>query len=443
MTKLVFGLYDFKKCPMSKIMLIAKKFALVTMLASLCSSTIIAAVHDANYSSKVTKSQLEERLSRISTNISLKYTSEVHTIVDQYIRSYRPGSERILGLTKVFFPIFDLEMSKYSDLPEEIKYLSIIESSLDVHAESHAGAVGLWQFIRSTARLQGLTVNNAVDERKDPYLSTRAAFDYLQFLHSEFGDWTLALAAYNCGPGNVRKAIRKSQSTNFWKLEKYLPQETRRYIPKFIAATYLMSYYGQHNLEPQFKQPIFERTATARIYDYTPLLKISQETGIEIGVIRDLNPALAENFIPKSQKGHMLTLPEKEMFSFLLNNGLTDNLEFTLTNPTESFEKTVVFSGFQLRKAELEMMNRMPTLVSLVKNPMQDLIKVSIIEMDRPNGEPIEGSNYEMHVLQFGESLIDIVGRHSKTTLEELIKLNNLDLNNPPKPGDLIRISKS
>ena len=424
---------------MSKIKFIAKQFAISILLISLICPVGIAAVYDSHYSARVSKSELQKRLDNIPSDVSLRYTPEVHELVDSYIRSYRKGSEMLLGRTNVFFPIFDLELANHSHLPREIRNLAIIESSLDVHAVSKSGAVGLWQFMKETAKLQGLSVNSAVDERKDPYLSTKAACKYLNYLHEEFGDWTLALAAYNCGPGNVRKAIRKSQSKNFWILEKFLPKETRRYIPKFIAASYLMNYYDFHNLTPDVKSPIYEKTAIARIYEYTTFSNMSRATGVSMRTIRELNPSFRDNYIPKSEKGYLITLPEQEMFHYLTNNEMMDNLEFTLSNPRESFERTIIYSGFQLRKAELELMNKMPVLISLLRNPLRDNV-MARIKIDNNRDSSPGAELYEYHELEMGESVMDIVGRRANTTLEELITLNNLDLNYPPKTGDLIKI---
>ena len=422
---------------MNKIMVFAMRIAAVIVVFFSVKSDSHAEVYNSLYSSRMTKTELQQRLDNIPSEVSLRYTVEVHEIVDSYIRRYRKGSERILGRTNVFFPIFDLELENNSHIPDEIKHLAIIESSLEVNAVSRTGAVGLWQFMKETAKIQGLSVNSNVDERKDPYLSTRAAYKYLTQLHKEFDDWTLALAAYNCGPGNVRKAIRKSQSRDFWKLEKFLPKETRRYIPKFIAASYLMNYYNFHQLTPNVETPIFEKTAIARIYSYTSFSEISKVTGVGINVIKELNPSFRGNYIPQSTKGYLLTLPEKEMFHYLVSKNKIDNLEFTLTNPQESFEKTIIYSGFQIRRAELESLNMMPSLVNVVKNPFQkDEVEINpIVKEDSGNAE-----NVILHRMKIGESLSDLVGRHANTTLEEIISLNDIDLNHPPKPGDLIKI---
>lgn len=424
---------------MNKIIIFAKRFAICIVVLFSMQNVASAEVHNSSLKSRMTKSELQHRLDNIPSEVPLKYTEEVHEIVDSYIRGYRRGSEKILGRTNVFFPIFDLELENNAHIPDEVKNLAIIESSLMVHAVSRTGAVGLWQFMKETAKLQGLAVNNSVDERKDPYLSTKAAYKYLTKLHEDFDDWTLALAAYNCGPGNVRKAIRKSQSRDFWKLEKYLPKETRRYIPKFIAASYLMNYYGFHELTPNVESPIFEKTAIARVYDYTTFSDISRITGVSVNTIKELNPAFRENFIPRSTKGYLLTLPEQEMFHYLIYGNKIEDLEFTLTNPQESFEKTIIYSGFQLRRAELESMNQMPSLVNEVRNPFQRetaMVHIGALSATRSEEEMI------YHRMAIGESLTDLVGRHSNMTLEEIIAFNNIDLNVPPRPGDVIKMKK-
>ena len=424
---------------MNKIIICARFLAIAIVVLFSVSTNVKAEVHNERYSSKMTKSELQQRLENIPSEVSLKYTPEVHEIVDTYIRTYRRGSERILGRTNVFFPIFDHELANNSHIPDEVKHLAIIESSLEVQAISKTGAVGLWQFMKETAKLQGLSVNANVDERKDPYLSTKAAYKYLTRLHKEFGDWTLALAAYNCGPGNVRKAIRRSQSRDFWKLEKFLPKETRRYIPKFIAASYLMKYYKAHQLEPDVIAPKFQRTAIARVYDYTTFNEIKNLTGVTISEIKELNPAFKGYNIPSSNKGYLLTLPENAMFQFLINKDLVDNLEFTLTNPKESFERTIVVSGFQMRKRELLEFNQTPMLITQISNPFLQGASTTFKNMPRPQ---INSNEYVFHKLEIGESLVDLVARLSNTSLEEIIALNNIDLNEPPRPGTLIKVNR-
>ncbi|MEE9372085.1 MAG: transglycosylase SLT domain-containing protein [Saprospiraceae bacterium] len=424
---------------MNNIIIVAKRFVICIVVMFSMTNAAVAEVHNSYLRSRMTKSELQQRLGNISSEVSLRYTEEVHEIVDTYIRGYRRGSEQILGRTNVFFPIFDLELENNLHIPDEVKHLAIIESSLKVHAVSRTGAVGLWQFMKETAKLQGLSVNDNVDERKDPYLSTKAAYKYLTKLHKEFGDWTLALAAYNCGPGNVRKAIRKSQSKDFWKLERFLPKETRRYIPKFIATSYLMNYFDFHQLTPNVEPPIFEKTAIARIYVYTNFSDITKVTGVNESTIRKLNPAFNRNYIPRSTKGYLLTLPEQEMFHYLIFSDKIENLEFTLTNPQASFEKTIIFSGFQMRHAELESLNKMPVLMHVVKSPIQK--KSSIISGTSLSAIKIE-EDIEYHRMIIGESLSDLVARRANTTLEEIISLNNIDINNPPKPGDFIKVRK-
>jgi len=425
---------------MNKIMTSTRLLVLGLVVLFSMHTEAYAKVYNARYSSHMSRTELQQRLENIPSAVSMRYTPEVYDIVDTYIRRYRKGSEMILGRTNVFFPLFDYELQSNDHLPEEIKHLAIIESSLKVEAVSKTGAVGLWQFMKETAKIQGLTVNNTIDERKDPYLSTKAAYKYLSKLHSDFGDWTLALAAYNCGPGNVRKAIRRSQSKDFWKLEAYLPKETRRYIPKFIAATYLMQYYQAHELEPALVAPKFERTAIARIYNYTTFNEIKELTGITISEIKGLNPAFHGYNIPSSNKGYLLTLPEKSMYQFLMHKGIMENLELTVTNPRESFERTVVVSAFQHRMRELDLFKSMTVLSTRSLIPISQKNVYSLRSMTLPSAFLSE--EYEYHVLKNGESLLDLVARMSNTTLEEIIALNEINLNEPPRPGTLIKSKK-
>jgi len=156
---------------------------------------------------KYTTADIKDRLNNLSTVLDIEYTQEVGKRIREYTVSYRVSGEKILGKVDMYFPIFNQEIRRRG-LPEELKYVAVVESHLNPNARSKSGAVGLWQFMKSTAKMQGLTINDVIDERKDPVKSTAAALDYLEYLHGKFGNWTLAIAAYNCGPGNVRKAIR-------------------------------------------------------------------------------------------------------------------------------------------------------------------------------------------------------------------------------------------
>lgn len=182
------------------------------------------------------------RLYELPTTIPMDYNSYVKRYIDVYTKQRRDQTAKMLGLTRVYFPIFEEHLDRM-EMPIELKYLPVVESALNPHARSRVGATGLWQFMLSTGRLYGLNVNSYVDERKDPYKSTEAALRYLKRSYEEFGDWLLAIASYNCGPGNVRKAIRRSGGKRtFWEIRPYLPRETRGYVPAFIAVNYAFNY---------------------------------------------------------------------------------------------------------------------------------------------------------------------------------------------------------
>ena len=205
----------------------------------------------------VSDSVIANRLKSMHTVIPMNYNNIVRQYIKMYLGIMSRRLDVTLTLSEYYHPMFIEILSRYG-VPEELKYLSIIESAMNPQATSRVGAAGLWQFMYYTGKLYGLEVNSLVDDRRDPYKSTVAAARYLKDLHNVFNDWTLAIAAYNCGPGNINKAIARSGGKhNFWEIYPYLPRETRGYIPAFIAATYVMNYYADHGLRPsRFDMPI-------------------------------------------------------------------------------------------------------------------------------------------------------------------------------------------
>lgn len=257
---------------------------------------------------------IENRIFSLGSSVDVKYNAEVKRRIKQYTEKQRAMSEILLGRSSIYFPLFE-DIFKDKGLPLDLKYLSVVESGLRPVATSKSGAAGLWQFMRPTGRMMGLTINRTIDERRDIEKSTEAAADYLLHLYERFGDWTLAIAAYNCGPGNLRKAIRKSGGKrNFWEIKKYLPKETREYVPKFIAISYVMNYYFEHGLVPEIPDECLTNTSTAKVFEKINLRNLSKELDIDIDVLKTLNPSYIRNFIPKSEEGiHNLVLPTREM----------------------------------------------------------------------------------------------------------------------------------
>ena len=190
------------------------------------------------------------RLDSIQKDVQLDYNGYVQDYIDSYLLSGRADIGREIGLSKYYFPIYEKAFSE-AGIPEEIKYLSIVESQLNPNAVSRVGAAGPWQFMSNTARLYGLSMDNYIDERRDPIKSSYAAAAYLKDAYQQFGDWLLAIASYNCGQSNVVEAIEKAGSTDYWSIRQYLPAETRGYVPAYIAITYIMNYYQKYNIIPQ------------------------------------------------------------------------------------------------------------------------------------------------------------------------------------------------
>ncbi len=259
--------------------------------------------------------EIEERLRCMKLPVELHYNAEVRENIRRYVSSGYRDSEKMLGRMPLYFPIFEHEL-KRMNLPEGLKYLPIIESSLKPNVYSSVGAAGLWQLMSGTARELGLRVDDRIDERMDPYLSTRAALKYLKKLYQRYNSWELAIAAYNSGPGTVNRAIRLGGSKNFWKIKQHLPAETRKYIPRFIAAAYVAEYYHEHGIVPDYPDYELLFTRTARVFDYISFKKLSKITRVPINTLSKLNPSYRAGYLPRNPKGNFLILPEMGMMAF-------------------------------------------------------------------------------------------------------------------------------
>jgi membrane-bound lytic murein transglycosylase D len=256
------------------------------------------------------------RLSKVNSIIKLPYNNIIRNHIHVYTIRQRDKFCAVLGLMDYYFPMFEDVFDSYG-LPAELKYMAIIESALNPNAVSRVGATGLWQFMYSTGRMYGLTINSVVDERRDPLKSTHAAARYIRDLYSIYNDWILVIAAYNCGPGNVNKAIRRSgNKKDYWEIFYHLPRETRGYIPQYIAAVYGVNYYKEHNLIPlPLNIPV--AIDTIMVNKDIHLAQISEVMGIPLGELRALNPQYRTGLVPGSSKPLSLTLPMTHLGDFI------------------------------------------------------------------------------------------------------------------------------
>jgi membrane-bound lytic murein transglycosylase D len=260
----------------------------------------------------------EARLKAMISPIHLPYNEVVRNYIVRYTSPTSGLMSRVLGLSQYYFPMIEQELIN-AGLPVELRALPIIESALQPTAKSRAAAVGLWQFVYATGKAYGLEINSFVDERCDPLQSTRAACKYLKDLYRTYGDWSLALAAYNCGPGNVNKAIaRAGVRGSFWDIYNHLPRETRGYVPAFIAATYAYNYYTLHGIEIT-TPPMPMATDTIMVSRVMHLEQVASTIDIPIETLRRINPQYRLDIIPASTKSYPLMLPVRDLSHYIIN----------------------------------------------------------------------------------------------------------------------------
>ena len=281
------------------------------MLAGLDTTPCIAAPDTV----ALADSTYKHRLQALPCIVELPYNPVAKRYIQRYLKNPR-HTARIMREAEYFFPIFEQALAKHG-LPYELKFVPVIESALKPKACSRAGAVGLWQFMPSTAKRYGLEVNSLVDERYDVYKSTEAACVFLQALYDIFGDWNLAIAAYNCGPGNVRKAIRYAgDKRDFWSIYPYLPHETRMYVPLFIASNYVFNYASEHGICPDTIRPERMLTDTIVVDQRMHLKQVADVLEIPIEDLRYLNPQYTRDILP-GNKAYRLCLPVDQTTTFI------------------------------------------------------------------------------------------------------------------------------
>ena len=274
------------------------------------------------YKTLVHTDTLKKRLDNLDsrTPLDISYNSVVEDLINNYLKKSRSSFNKLINRSKYYFPLFE-EVFDKTEIPIEIKYLAVVESALNPNAKSRAGASGLWQFMFSTGKLFNLEVNSYVDDRFNPVKSTNAAAQYLQRLYGIFGDWNLSLAAYNAGPGNVTKAIRRSGGyTNYWNIRPFLPTETANYIPKLIATLYIFEYADEHGFKPSKLHTSITQTDTVKIKSMVHFDHIKEILNVDIEMIRFYNPSYKLDIIPVFEgKESVLRLPSHIIGTFISN----------------------------------------------------------------------------------------------------------------------------
>lgn len=420
--------------------------------------------------SEIPDSVYIKRLDDLQSAIKLSYNRIVRNFINVYTDRQRDKVEVMLGLGDHYFPIFE-EVLIMHNLPIELRILPVIESALNPRAVSRVGATGIWQFMYGTGRMYNLTINSYIDERKDPIKSTHAAVRFLKDLYSMYNDWNLAIAAYNCGPGNVNKAIRRAGGkTDYWDIYYYLPRETRGYVPAFIAASYAFQYYSEHNMKP-VPMSLPATTDTLMISNKLHFKQVSEYLGIPLKTLRDLNPQYKMDVIPAVKNQLSLKLPleyvgtfidnEKEIFAYKDSVFFDPNKVVNPSRYTASYRHNVppnsrritykvksgdvlgiVAENHGVRVSQLRSWNNLRGSIIRVGQKLTIYVHESTArKMGHGQTAPPDGSdpNYVYYRVQRGDTLWDIARLYPGISSSDIKRINNLR-NDKLMPGQVLKI---
>jgi len=412
---------------------------------------------------------LKERLNRLNekTPFNIAYNPSLERVINSFLKRRRDLIERMLTTSQFYFPMFEQELDSY-DLPLEIKYLAIVESALNPRAKSRVGATGLWQFMYGTGKQYGLDVSSYVDERSDPIKATKAACEYLSKLYSVFNDWDLALAAYNSGPGNVNKAIRRSGGyKNYWNIRRNLPRETAGYLPAFLATMYLFEYAEEHGLNyKKAERPYFE-TDTIRVKSLITFDQISELVGTSVEELKQLNPSYKLNIIPfVSGEDYVLRLPKQAIGKFVANEeAIYKHVAAELKSAEKPLPKLVkaqdriryrVRSGdylgkianrYRVRVSDIKRWNGLRSnnlrigqrLTIFPRTPYTSSKKTVVKKTKKTTNNSSVTLNAKEHTVQEGDSLWTISRKYPGITIENLREWNGIS-GNDIKPGTKLKL---
>lgn len=401
-----------------------------------------------DYNPTFTTEEYQERLRRLPVVMEMPYNSVVQKFIDQYSGRLRRTVSYALGAGNFYIPIFE-EALDYYGLPLELKYLPVIESALEPKAKSPAGAVGLWQFMLATGKRYDLKVNSLIDERQDPYKSSWAAARYLRDLYKIYRDWNLVIAAYNCGPTNVNKAIHRADGVrDYWTIYPYLPSETRGYVPAFIAANYIMNYYCEHNICPM-KTKIPITTDTVTIMRDLHMQQVAELCNVDVEAIQALNPQYRTQLIPGSSGPMTLRLPTETLNMFIdlkdsVYNYRVDEL-LTRRSCVEVDDRLDNRSVASKRRAarqqsasESSSSSRRSASKSSSRKSSRSSSSKSSSRSSRSSRKSKKEKSSASATVRKGDTLIEIAHRNG-TTVEKLKKKNKIK-GNMIKPGQKLKV---
>ncbi|TXC85302.1 lytic transglycosylase domain-containing protein [Luteibaculum oceani] len=397
---------------------------------------------------------------------SFPYNNKVQAFINMYLGRKKELTQRMLGLAEFYYPEIEAALDKY-DLPLELKHLVAVESAFNPRAKSRAGAVGMWQFMYGTGKIYGLKVSSYTDDRMDPAKSTDAACRFLKDLYKMYGNWELALAAYNSGPGNVNKAIRYSGGhRNYWKIYNWLPRETRGYVPAFIAVNYIFEYYKELGIEPIAPEQIFSQAMdTIHINHPWNLNDVSDAIGVSKNELKLLNPCLKSDFIPYLDKPYVLNVPYRNAIKFAEQKSEIEEIQSAKRamkeEKQEAQEKVLASNNVTgvhvVRKGEtLSLISKLygcsvadlKRFNGLVSSRIDIGQRLNVptkngrttAQTSAPAKQSYDPSRYKYYTIQPGDTLWDIAQKNGRISYSELKKLNrSLDVRNL-KPGQKIII---
>ena len=388
---------------------------------------------------------------------NLVYNEPVKAYIDAYLVKNRQKVSRMLGLAELYYPMFEEMLDRY-DLPLELKHLAIVESALNPTARSRSGAVGLWQFMYRTGKIYNLNSTSYLDDRRDPYLATQAACEYLRFLYDMFGDWQLVLAAYNGGPGNLLKAIRRAGGKrDYWEVRPFLRRETQGYVPAFFAVNYAMNYAAENNIYPVKPKFFSYQLDTVVVKKYTNLRTLASVLQIPFGEVQFLNPRFRQNVIPQTKEGLPLILPVEKIGIFLSNQESIYELDKPKVNDAYANQGEImkdvrrvhkvrrgetlggIAARYRVRVSDLRDWNGIGG--NLIREG-QNLVYYSRTAAPKTSTSTAtvsstKGGRY--HVVQKGDTLWDIAKRNG-ISVEKLKELNNINNHYQLKIGTKLRI---